>query len=1732
MAYVEKVIWLLLWTQCLQVEVQGQVQVETCRCEGPCLLNKYTSEPAEAPAEVKDTVCDGMSASCATLEDVPVTIALVPQDSTASEFTAQVICFPTKGSLTLLDEALALFEYVPDLNVNSGPKLDSTDVFTYRIEELDQMFMVVLTIVPVNDQPLVQADTFYPSNEYPEVVSANTDLTFELGQGLEGLLDGTDDAEEATRSLAFHITSQPSHGFACTATTAVGTALGGSGDVELGETAVQICEQYAWDGQQRGQFLYVPDPGYTGDDEFTYVVSDLISQLENDADDTYKTQCGRVVVTVGSYSSDELPNVKDIPHAEVLEDATLTSTLYRSPATKLSYPIRFEILEDCGGAEYCKRGTAEALCGGYEVTNYTDCDAGGKVQNVAAQAYFRYTPQAHCHGTDSFKYVLYGEQDGVWLPGPNEAMVTVTISSVLEPPTVLSHVVQAPMSDSALDVSDSVGFNVTELTPVAIVAFDWDDYDCTSEVDPETASQLKIRLNTTLLQGTLLDASGAPPPEEYEVRSVPPSGEPWMLYYSAPPFRRGTGIDTLYFTAVDLKGTESTLGEVRLDVGCAAGYKHTEGSVCVACPAGTYSLHEDARSCIPCGPGQYNPNKALGESCFSCSAMEYQNEPGQTACKLCPAGSGSADSTERDSVLECTCTQGHYGEDGNVCQQCPNMQGAPGVPSSDAWTKCERAGLRWPLPLEGFWVDTQEGAATEVEIRECAVKESCLEIHVVVRNGTDEDQQYEEAMDKIENGWTCEVGYQGVACAECCSRGSSEPGCTEVGAADVYYRLNGMCEACPKASSGFFIGMSVMCALFLPVLFTIADKVRSVPGINIALSFAQVTSMFPKMDLNWPDEVTTAFGYFSGFSFNIELIHPECAIENWSSLTKWAMLMNMPVLLLGLLIARAAFARFYMEVALQVKAGVQKYTPFLLTPPPGKDTPYILRLPSILRYKAALAMTYRMSTEEFVHFARFQIRIFLTFMHLGYVFLCGATLEFMDCAKDNASSRSDGEGARWFLVSDPSVECFVFNDGSDWAWYFPWAVIAILAYPIGIFCLFAVTMYLLRGKLDHPAAQEILGFLFCRFHPEWYAFELVLMARKALVVMSELMFANQNITEDSDESGDMLADQIYISLRQALLAMTVLLASLLVQFHASPFDNRRLDQMEGISVSFQFFALFAGLIFLSDKGEESTLSTTFAAFLSWAIVTAMILSYFFFGIAIILDVYPDFFSITGRKEKSSSRPNSPKAGADQAKKGLDSLSISGAHIAHTFVESMRVSQAGKKVLTAAGRRLALRARGALGKSAHKDAMATLETMVEARSQNRNVWVSKKETHPVEKVLRPNMALGILQAMSQRHQGKNEAVTILVNRVFSWSLRQRSRSVSILSTPQIDTSQHDELHGGAAENATETATGTSTGEKAPELSAQAVENTDYDVLRLQSVESMRTEDLGLMRHEGDSSESLSRPLAGSMSSKIAVIVGVGSKHDKGGSCAEDFPACARWGFGGALAFKFSSAGFHVVLLARRADVVEAIAQEVRAQGGEATSILCDVTNDESVTAAFARASELGSVDVMIYNCAPPFPPELMSLKEDGGFGFGKFPQPHEVDPQYFNAAFDVGVTGCVRCVKQVVPAMLAKGKGTILLSGATMALRGGPTFSFMSPIKFALRSYGQSMYQDYAPKGVHVAHVVIDGVIDSPNTRSWTNNVMDANDLADEFLHIHNQKPSVWSYEVQVGPSTGTLGMRL
>ena len=114
-------------------------------------------------------------------------------------------------------------------------------------------------------------------------------------------------------------------------------------------------------------------------------------------------------------------------------------------------------------------------------------------------------------------------------------------------------------------------------------------------------------------------------------------------------------------------------------------------------------------------------------------------------------------------------------------------------------------------------------------------------------------------------------------------------------------------------------------------------------------------------------------------------------------------------------------------------------------------------------------------------------------------------------------------------------------------------------------------------------------------------------------------------------------------------------------------------------------------------------------------------------------------------------------------------------------------------------------------------------------------------------------------------------------------------------------------------------------------------------------------------------------------------------------------------------------------------------------------------------------------------------------------------------------------------QQVLPAMLEAGRGTILLTGATASLRGSARFSALAVGKFGLRALAQSMAREFGPQGIHVAHVVIDGQINTPRMREMSpdreeHTMLSPEAIAETYWQLHSQDRTAWTLELDLRPS--------
>lgn len=225
-----------------------------------------------------------------------------------------------------------------------------------------------------------------------------------------------------------------------------------------------------------------------------------------------------------------------------------------------------------------------------------------------------------------------------------------------------------------------------------------------------------------------------------------------------------------------------------------------------------------------------------------------------------------------------------------------------------------------------------------------------------------------------------------------------------------------------------------------------------------------------------------------------------------------------------------------------------------------------------------------------------------------------------------------------------------------------------------------------------------------------------------------------------------------------------------------------------------------------------------------------------------------------------------------------------------------------------------------------------------------------------------------------------------------------------------------------------------------------------------------------------------------------------------------PVCAVVGVGpgngAALARRFHAAGYAVALLARSTELSSALARELDG----ARAYACDVADEASVTAAFgAIANEMGPVEVLLYNA-----------------GSGVWGTVEDVSAKDFEQSWRVNTLGAFIASKQVIGPMKQAGRGSIVFIGATASRRGNVKTAAFAPAKAAQRSLAESMARYLWPAGIHVAVVILDGVVDLPRTRKMMPDKPDSffvspADLAESVWQVTQQKRSVWSFEVEARP---------
>lgn len=226
--------------------------------------------------------------------------------------------------------------------------------------------------------------------------------------------------------------------------------------------------------------------------------------------------------------------------------------------------------------------------------------------------------------------------------------------------------------------------------------------------------------------------------------------------------------------------------------------------------------------------------------------------------------------------------------------------------------------------------------------------------------------------------------------------------------------------------------------------------------------------------------------------------------------------------------------------------------------------------------------------------------------------------------------------------------------------------------------------------------------------------------------------------------------------------------------------------------------------------------------------------------------------------------------------------------------------------------------------------------------------------------------------------------------------------------------------------------------------------------------------------------------------------------------------AQKGTGAALARRFAREGLHTFVAGRTAAKIEDVAAAIRREGFESTAVVTDTTRSEDVSRLLDLAiDKAGSLEAVLYNA-----------------GNNQFSPLLEMDDDFFEELWRVCCFGGFLAGRESARRMVPQGRGSILFTGATASMRARPPFTAFASAKAGLRAVAFGMAREFGAHGIHVGHVVIDGVINGDvvnerfpqiQKRLGTDGMLAVDDIAEAFWTLHSQARSAWTLEMDVRP---------
>jgi NAD(P)-dependent dehydrogenase (short-subunit alcohol dehydrogenase family) len=225
-------------------------------------------------------------------------------------------------------------------------------------------------------------------------------------------------------------------------------------------------------------------------------------------------------------------------------------------------------------------------------------------------------------------------------------------------------------------------------------------------------------------------------------------------------------------------------------------------------------------------------------------------------------------------------------------------------------------------------------------------------------------------------------------------------------------------------------------------------------------------------------------------------------------------------------------------------------------------------------------------------------------------------------------------------------------------------------------------------------------------------------------------------------------------------------------------------------------------------------------------------------------------------------------------------------------------------------------------------------------------------------------------------------------------------------------------------------------------------------------------------------------------------------------------------GGAIARRFAREGFVACVTRRNADKLEPLVERIRAEGGEARGFGSDARKEDEVVALVERIErEIAPIEVAVFNIGANVRFTVTETTE-----------------RVYRKVWEMAALAGFLVGREVAKAMLPRARGTIVFTGATASLRGSAGFAAFAGAKHALRALAQSMARELGPQGIHVAHVVIDGAIDTafiaenfPERYALkaSDGILDPEAIAENYWQLHRQQRSAWTHELDLRPWSET-----